>query len=189
MPAEFHTFSDVTGFVDAKMQPNQHQVPNPLYEQDKVKVQNGAAEDHYSNVQNRLESPELTRLEQLKQMQMQLLYSQPRINKKASINVALQAPVLASHGGHRRQRATVSNDDSISNSITQNSISQGRKEGADLAHLKTVIKKQVIKFYQNNLVNENLYLRQKGIECKGQTIGGLVMSQPLGCALQEARKL
>ena len=68
-------------------------------------------------------------------------------------------------------------------SLTQGLFSKGRQDIADLAHLKTVIKKQVIKFYQNNLVQENANLHQGSIECKGLPLGGLITTQPLGCAL------
>lgn len=78
-------------------------------------------------------------------------------------------------------------EDTVNNTIN-GSASKCKQDGTDLAHLKTVIKKQVIKFYQNNLVHENTRTRQKSIECKGQTIGGLILSQPLGSVLQEARK-
>ena len=53
--------------------------------------------------------------------------------------------------------------------LTQAGMSSGgKKEAKDLANIKTFIKKQVIKFYQNNLVHEtNAMHRSKGIECKG----------------------
>lgn len=69
--------------------------------------------------------------------------------------------------------------------LTQAGMSSGgKKEAKDLANIKTFIKKQVIKFYQNNLVHEtNAMHRSKGIECKGQTIGGLILNKPLGTTL------
>ena len=55
---------------------------------------------------------------------------------------------------------------------TMNGTGSGSKSkqenvGDKMAHLKNTIKKQVIKFYQNNLVHENSYTRSRGIECKG----------------------
>ena len=118
-------------------------------------------------------------------------------NPNVSSSLA-QAPMLSAqsssiHGlaahPNRKSRQFATNGVSDSNellTLTQSGMATGggKKEAKDLANIKTFIKKQVIKFYQNNLVHEqNSIQRSKGIECKGQTIGGLMLTKPLGTTL------
>ena len=91
-------------------------------------------------------SPEICNLEQLKELQLRLLGSLPK-----SQQTSLGATSGVSRGGHRRNKFTVSAEEA--NALVPPSVTRGRhQDGTDLANIKSFIKKQVIKFYQNNLV-------------------------------------